>query len=61
MHVLKKNSFMRKRIKIVAVRQNQLLREMFVVSVSLYDLIVFLDKTGTDSLRRYGYSVRTAL
>lgn len=60
---LKKNGFTRQRMRIVAARQDQLLREMFAVDVSLYDpsMLVFLDETGTDmrdSLRRYGYSVR---
>jgi len=50
-------------MRIVAARQDQLLREMLAVDVSLYDpsMLVFLDETGTDmrdSLRRYGYSVR---
>jgi len=60
---LKKNGFTRQRMRIVAARQDQLLREMFAVDVGLYDpsMLVFLDETGTDmrdSLRRYGYSVR---
>jgi len=60
---LKKNGFTRQRMRIVTARQDQLLREMFAVDVSLYDpsMLVFLDETSTDmrdSLRRYGYSVR---
>ena len=60
---LKKSGFTRQKMKVVAARQDQHLREMFTVDVRLYDpsMLVFVDKTGTDmrdNLRKYGYSVR---
>ena len=60
---LKKSGFTRQKMKIVAARQDQRLREIFTVDVRLYDptMLVFVDETGTDmrdNLRKYGYSVR---
>jgi len=47
--VLLKSGFSRKKMKIVAARQNELLRETFAVDVSLYDLrkYVVMDNTST--------------
>ena len=47
---LKKNGFIRHKMKIVTARQDKHLREPFAVDVSLYDssVVVFMDETGTD-------------
>ena len=60
---LKRSGFTRQKMRMVAARQDQLLREMFALDVCLYDpsMLVFVDETGADRrdcLRKHGYSVR---
>jgi hypothetical protein len=58
-----KSGFTRQRLHAVATQQDAVLREQFIVDVSLYspDMFVYIDETGADrrnQLRKYGYSLR---
>ena len=60
---LHQTGFSRQKLRHVALQQDALLREQYVINVSLYnaDIFVFVDKTGADrrnSLHKYGYSLR---
>lgn len=60
---LHKNGFTRQRLRAVATQQDALLREKYILDVSLYscDMLVFVDETGADRrnrIRKYGYSIR---
>ena len=58
-----KSGFTRQRLRTVALQQDQLLRQQFVIDISVYsrETFIFIDETGSDQrnlLRKYGYSVR---
>lgn len=58
-----RNGFTRKKIKAVALQQNEMLREEYREEVSIFkkEMFLFVDETGTDcrdTLRRFGYSLR---
>ena len=60
---LHSNGFSRQKLHIVALQQDQFLKEKFTFDVSLYSphMLVFIDETGADKrncLRKYGYSLR---
>ena len=59
---LHKSSFTRQRLRLVALQQDQYLKEKFIIDVSLYssNMSVFIDETGADkrnTLRKYSYSL----
>ena len=56
-------NFCRKKMRIAATQQDDLLRSMFISEVAFYkaSMFVFLDETGTDrrdTIRKYGYGWR---
>ena len=60
---LHKSCFTRQRLHLVAMQQDQFLREKFIIDMSLYspNMLVFIDETGADrrnTLRKYSYSLR---
>ena len=57
---LKKMRFTRQKLKVVAQQRDFFLRSLFVSEVSIYEppMLIFLDETGSDSIRKYGYSIR---
>lgn len=60
---LQKCGFTRQKLRIVAMQQDQLLRQQFICDISAYntDMFIFIDETGADNrnaLRKYGYSLR---
>ncbi|ETW93244.1 MAG: hypothetical protein ETSY2_51740 [Candidatus Entotheonella gemina] len=56
------SGFSRHKLCRVALQRDQILRDKFIMDVSLYDpnMLIFLDETGADrrnALRQYGYSM----
>ena len=47
-------------MQIVAKQQDKELREQFAIDVSLYQphMLMFVDETGRDAMRKYGYGLR---
>ena len=60
---LHKNGFTKQKLQLCALQSSEILRQQFIVDVSVYttDMLVFIDETGTDrrnTVRNYGYSLR---
>ena len=60
---LHKNGFTKQKLQLCALQRSEVLRQQFIVDVSVYtpDMLVFIDETGTDrrnTVRNYGYSLR---
>ena len=60
---LHKNGFTKQKLQLCALQRSEILRQQFIVDVSVYttDMLVFIDETGTDrrnTVRNYGYSLR---
>ena len=60
---LHQQGFSRQKLQKVALQQDRLKREQFIIDASVYsqDMLIFVDETGADqrdTLRKYGYSLR---
>ncbi len=46
-------------IRHVAIQQSEVLRARFMAEVSMYDpaMLVWIDESGCDSIRKFGYRV----
>jgi len=61
--LLHESGFTRQRLRCTAIRRDEMLRQQFILDVSVYtpEMLIFLDETGADRcnmLRKYGYSMR---
>ena len=61
--LLKESNFSRKKLQLVASQRDSMLREIFVLATSLFDLnmMVFIDESGSDrrdAIRKFGYGLR---
>ena len=56
---LKKNNFSRKTLQHTALQRNAELRAKFLSDCSVYtpEQLVFIDETGSDSMRKFGYGL----
>ena len=61
--LLKESNFSRKKMQLVALQRDSMIRERFVQATSLFnlDMMVFIDESGCDrrdAIRKYGYGLR---
>ena len=61
--LLHESGFTRQRLRYAAIQRDEMLRQQFILDVSVYtpEMLIFLDETGAyrrNVLRKYGYSMR---
>ena len=61
--LLKASNFSRKKLQLVALQRDSIIRERYVLATSLFnlDMMVFIDESGCDrrdAIRKYGYGLR---
>ena len=61
--LLKASNFSRKKLQLVALQRDSIIRERYMLATSLFnlDMMVFIDESGCDrrdAIRKYGYGLR---